>query len=110
MHIYEELFSKTQSPNLGLTLETQYYIWNGAELLLEKSSSIDKQKQIESKLSCRIRPGYRTGTAQASRVGDREVGSWSNQTTDFYNWFLSLPILALGITKIALGLVGAVSG
>ena len=40
----------------------------------------------------------------------QEFGSWSSQTSDLYNWYSSIPSLALSINRIWQGLVCSVSG
>ena len=46
IYIYEKLFSKTQSTNLGLPFET--HIWNGVYRDLEKSSSYLQLKYLKA--------------------------------------------------------------
>ena len=50
------------------------------------------------------------GRVQVSRAGNQKLASWSSQTDDFWNCYLSLPRLALGITMIGRGLVSSMSG
>ena len=54
--------------------------------------------------------GGRIGRAWASHVGDWEFSSWSSQTNDLQNLYLSFPSQALSIIRIGQGLVGPVSG
>ena len=120
LHIYEELFSKTRSPNLTLALQTRFM-----DLCLSRSGKeLFKFKQISHDWLDTVAlhyPTYQlrcpslvaTGRGewirkmQASSAGDQEFDSLSSQANDLWNW--CLPSVALDINRIGQGLVISVS-